>query len=146
MEIQDNRKEINRFSKKSKSSYQSSLKSTLKLFTIKSVLEFTESDLKTIYEFYSSLTYFKSFAIMPNHILWKITCKLKIVFFKKGDIIYKYGDKSRHFYIILKGNVSYKMPNFDYTQINRDSIFEEIFQLNEGKAFGQYGILFKIDR
>ena len=125
MEIQDNRKEINRFSKKSKSSYQSSLKSTLKLFTIKSVLEFTESDLKTIYEFYSSLTYFKSFAIMPNHILWKITCKLKIVFFKKGDI---------------------KMPNFDYTQINRDSIFEEIFQLNEGKAFGQYGILFKIDR
>ena len=60
------------------------------------------------------MSYFKSFdeenSKNKEKILEKFSYKVKVAQFKKGDIVFHYGDPSDKFYLMLKGTIQVFIP------------------------------------
>ena len=120
-------------------------KNALKLLNLKPFSEFSETETGIIYKFYSSLEYFKNIPNTSQEFYRRISCVLKIRKFENEEYIYHIGEKSKFFYLILKGSVSILMP---LNSRNEDDSFDlhEIFNLKQGNSFGEFSIFFNKER
>ena len=76
----------------------------------------------------------------------KLSLCLNIQQFEENKYVYQIGEKAQFFYLILKGSVSVLMPsNKDYDD-EESLIFNEIYRLSQGKAFGEYSLIYNQER
>lgn len=94
-----------------------------------------------------SLPGFKKFCdmnyISPN-IIEKAAGQMQLLRVKKGDYIFKEGEKSNYFYGIIRGNVSIRVNVKEKYSEFGEVIIEEIEKvaIHEGDCFGESGLVF----
>jgi CRP-like cAMP-binding protein len=128
------------------------LESILALYREKPVFDMTGSELRSIYQFLSTLDYFRSITnLLTSQDCWKIVNSIKFIEKKSGEAVYTFGDKSKLFYIVLRGSVSVKMPKAqaksnELVRFKETLQYYEVNKVVEGCGFGEYSIYYKTDR
>lgn len=94
-----------------------------------------------------SLPGFKKFCDMNyigSNIIEKAAGQMQLLRVKKGEYIFKEGDKSIFFYGIIRGNVSIRVNVKEKISQFGDVITEEVEKvvIHDGECFGESGLVF----
>lgn len=70
----------------------------------------------------------------------------KYVKLKKNEILFKQGDKTDYFYLVLSGCIGFILTTYDDNILKKNPYSREVNSIRVGAYFGEWGLIYKINR
>ena len=70
----------------------------------------------------------------------------KYVRLKKGTILFKQGDKTDLFYLVLSGCIGFILTTYDDNILKKNPFSREVNSIKVGAYFGEWGLIYRINR
>ena len=70
----------------------------------------------------------------------------KYVRLKKGTILFKQGDKTDYFYLVLSGCIGFILTTYEDSILKKNPYSREVNAIKVGTYFGEWGLIYKIRR
>ena len=123
------------------------------------ILDFVTDDLeggskavenpKLLFYFLSNTPIFKQYVYINNFSQENLINSFrfgKYIKLKKDTILFKQGDKTDYFYLVLSGCIGFILTTYDDNILKINPFSREVNSIRVGAFFGEWGLIYKINR